>query len=156
LSADIFRSEDDEKNKSKKEDGTEELIGNEEQNSDYIELYRDDKPDFTMPWDLSLTYNYNYTNRGADFIDDHSNLGIDLSFNLTRKWKFTFSGSYDITNKKMNAPQITIYRDLHAWRANMVWTPTGIYKGFRFEIRLKASEFKDLKITKTKNIYEGF
>ncbi|VAX15162.1 LPS-assembly protein LptD @ Organic solvent tolerance protein precursor, partial [hydrothermal vent metagenome] len=64
--------------------------------------------------------------------------------------------SYDITNKKMNAPQITIYRDLHAWEANMVWNPIGTYRGFRFEIRIKAPEFRDIKMTKSKEIYGGF
>jgi len=154
LSADIFKSEA-EKDK-KKEEGNDELLGSGEQSDDYIELYQENEPDFTIPWNLNLTYNYNYRNEGEGYKSERSNLGADLSFNLTQKWKFTFRGSYDVTNKKINAPQVTIYRELHAWEANLAWTPLGTYKGFRFEIRLKAPEFRDLKLSKSKDIYSGF
>ena len=153
LSADLFKSEE-KKNKEKENELDEDFIGNNDKSDDYIELYDDEEPNFEMPWNLNLTYNYNYSNRGK--VSERSNIGADLSFNLTKKWKFTCRGSYDVTNKKINAPQVTIYRELHAWEANLVWTPIGTYKGFRFEIRLKAPEFRDLKISKTKDIYSGF
>ena len=157
LSAELFKSEKEKKKNSESEEQIgEELVGNNNKSSDYIELYKDEEPDFEIPWNLSLTYNYNYSNKGIGFITDRSNLGADLSFNLTQKWKFTFRGSYDITNKKINAPQVTIYRDLHAWEANLVWNPIGTYRGFKFEIRLKAPEFRDLKLSKSKDIYSGF
>lgn len=157
LSAELFKSENEKKKNSEGEEQIgEELVGNNNKSSDYIELYKDEEPDFEIPWNLSLTYNYNYSNKGIGFITDRSNLGADLSFNLTQKWKFTFRGSYDITNKKINAPQVTIYRDLHAWEANLVWNPIGTYRGFKFEIRLKAPEFRDLKLSKSKDIYSGF
>jgi len=157
LSAELFKSENEKKKNSESEEQIgEELVGNNNKSSDYIELYKDEEPDFEIPWNLSLTYNYNYSNKGIGFITDRSNLGADLSFNLTQKWKFTFRGSYDITNKKINAPQVTIYRDLHAWEANLVWNPIGTYRGFKFEIRLKAPEFRDLKLSKSKDIYSGF
>lgn len=157
LSGDQFTSKD-EKEKGKDEmnetENPENMFGQDSQ--DYIEIYNEEKPDFSIPWNLSLTYNFNYTDLGPSYITRRSNLGFDLSFSLTQKWKLTFRGSYDITNKKMNAPQITIYRDLHAWEANMVWNPIGTYRGFRFEIRIKAPEFRDIKMTKSKEIYGGF
>ena len=158
LSADLFKSEKEkEKKKGKKEkeeDDENDFLGNNEKSDDYIELYDDKEPDFEIPWNLNLTYNYNYTDRGT--VTERSNIGADLSFNLTKKWKFTCRGSYDVTNDKLNAPQVTIYRELHAWEANLVWTPIGNYKGFRFEIRLKAPEFRDLKLSKSKDIYSGY
>jgi LptD protein len=154
LSEDIFKSQEElDKEEEEEDDG---ILGSDQQSDDYIELYKDDVPDFTIPWNLRLTYNYNYTNGGVGHKTERSNLGADLNFNLTKKWKFTFRGSYDVTNKKINSPQVTIYRDLHAWEANLAWTPIGAYKGFKFEIRLKAPEFRDLKLSKSKQIYEGF
>lgn len=156
LSADLFKSEK-EKKKDKGPDNVESgQLGSNNKSDDYIELYKDEEPNFELPWNLNLTYNYNYSNKGVGFKSDRSNLGADLSFNLTQKWKFTFRGSYDVTNEKINAPQVTIYRDLHAWEANLAWTPIGTYRGFKFEIRLKAPEFRDIKLSKSKDIYSGF
>jgi len=158
LSGDQFTSEDE---KDVSEDGESENPENmfsQDDQSDYIELYDEEEVDFSIPWNLRFTYNYNYTNTGSssEYISNKQYLVFDLGFSLTQKWKLTFRGSYDITNKEMNAPTITIYRDLHAWEANMVWNPIGAYKGFRFEIRIKAPEFRDLKLTKSKDIYDGF
>ena len=156
LAGDKFSSEsDDKREKKKKDDLLEEDDGLSTQN-EYIELYKDEEPDFSIPWNLNLTYNYNYSNPSGEFSTERSNLGFNLSFNLTQMWKITFRGSYDITNSQMNAPQITVFRDLHCWEAHLVWNPVGTYTGFRFEIRLKAPEFKDLKLSKTKDIYSGF
>ncbi|MEN8194074.1 MAG: putative LPS assembly protein LptD [Bacteroidota bacterium] len=155
LSGDQFTSKDEEEKEEDEYENPENMFGQDDQ-SDYIELYNENEPDFSIPWNLNLTYNFNYTDQGSSFISRRSNLGFDLSFSLTQKWKLTFRGSYDITNKKLNAPQVTIYRDLHAWEANMVWNPIGTYRGFRFEIRIKAPEFRDLKLTKSKDIYGGF
>ena len=47
--------------------------------------------------------------------------------------------NYDITNDKINAPQITVYRDLHCWELNFTWNPVGTYQGYRFELRLKST-----------------
>ena len=158
LSGDQFTSEDEKEVSEDGESENPEDMFSQDDQSDYIELYDEEEVDFTIPWNLRLTYNYNYTNTGTSskYISERQNLGFDLGFSLTQKWKLTFRGSYDVTNKKMNAPQITIYRDLHAWEANMVWNPIGTYRGFRFEIRIKAPEFRDLKLTKSKDIYGGF
>ena len=157
LSGDQFISDEEKEDKDSENDERENMFGQDDE-SDYIELYNEEEPDFSIPWNLNLTYNYNYSNTGDSdlYISDRQNFGFDLSFSLTQKWKLTFRGSYDITNKKMNAPQITIYRDLHAWEANMVWNPIGTYRGFRFELRIKAPEFRDLKLSKSKDIYGGF
>jgi len=158
LSGDQFSSDDEKEIPKEDELEDPENMFGQDSESDYIELYKEKEPDFSIPWNLNLTYNYNYTNTGtsSQYITERQNFGFDLGFSLTQKWKLTFRGSYDITNKKLNAPQITIYRDLHAWEANMVWNPIGTYRGFRFEIRIKAPEFRDLKLSKSKDIYGGF
>ncbi len=112
-------------------------------------------PDFSIPWNLSLNYNYNLSKRNPDEVTKNSNVSANLSFSLTEYWKFTVRGSYDFERKEISAPQITIYRDLHCWEMNFTWNPLGTYRGFRFEIRMKAPEFKDLKVTKSSGLYSG-
>lgn len=77
-----------------------------------------------------------------------------LSFSLTQNWKLTITASYDIFQKQIEAPYITIYRDLHCWEMNFNWIPLGAYRGFRVELRVKAPQLQDLKVTKETN-YRG-
>ncbi|MFB3057874.1 MAG: hypothetical protein ACE1ZQ_12040, partial [Ignavibacteriaceae bacterium] len=51
-------------------------------------------------------------------------------------------------DKEFVAPQIKVTRDLHCWLMNFTWNPIGTYQGFRFEIRVKAPQLQDLKLTK--------
>ncbi|KAF0152140.1 MAG: Organic solvent tolerance protein OstA-like protein [Ignavibacteria bacterium] len=123
---------------------------------DFIALYDDSQaPDLAIPWNLSLSYNFNYSKPNPKQSDVFSNLSADLGFSLTKNWKFTLRGSYDFQEKKISAPQITVYRDLHCWEMNFTWNPLGTYNGFRFEIRMKAPELQDIKVTKAGGLYSG-
>jgi hypothetical protein len=77
-----------------------------------------------------------------------SSLIVGLGFNLTEFWKINASGSYDIANRQVAAPQISVYRDLHCWEMNFTWVPLGQWRNFRLEIRLKAPQLQDIKLTK--------
>lgn len=123
---------------------------------DFIALYDDSQsPDLSIPWNLSLSYNYNFSKPNPKETDVFSNLSADLGFSLTKNWKFTVRGSYDFKEKKISAPQITVYRDLHCWEMNFSWNPLGNYSGFRFEIRMKAPDLQDIKVTKSDGMYSG-
>ncbi len=124
--------------------------------TDYINLYGENQPaDFTIPWNLSLSYNFNLSKPTPDAVTKFSNLSLNMSFNLTNYWKFTIRGSYDFERKELSAPQITIYRDLHCWELNFSWNPAGYYRGYRLEIRMKAPELQDIKVTKSGGLYSG-
>jgi len=125
------------------------------QNGDnvYKGLYSEKEPDFTIPWDLSLTYNYLLDKPVPSQKREISNLSASVNFNLTPKWKFSFTGSYDFQRHEFAAPQIRISRDLHCWLMNFTWNPIGTYRGYRFEIRVKAPQLQDLKITKQDQFY---
>ena len=123
----------------------------------YQGLYSERDPDFSIPWDISLTYNFGLNRPTPEQETKTSGLSGSLNFNLTPNWKFSFTGSYDIENKEFAAPQIMISRDLHCWIMNFTWNPGGTYSGFRFEIRVKASQLQDLKLTKSDQFYNtGF
>ncbi|NOG99619.1 MAG: LPS-assembly protein LptD [Ignavibacteriae bacterium] len=118
------------------------------QRNDYIGIYDEPPADFTVPWNLSLNYNFNLDKRNPSMANIRSNIGGNLGINLTKNWKLTFNANYDLKEKKLLTPHITIYRDLECWEMNLQWYPTGSLRGFRFEIRLKAPELSDIKVNK--------
>ncbi len=140
------------KKKRKKEAGI--ISGNRE---NYTSLYtdEDDEADFSIPWNLNLTYNFNLNKPTPKEGIINSNIGVSLGFNLAKNWKFGIRGNYDFQRKEISAPQVTIHRDLDCWEMNFSWKPIGIYRGYRFEIRMKAPELRDIKVTKTSGLYTG-
>ncbi len=123
--------------------------------NDYVKLYEEEENDFSIPWNLSLNYNYNLNKPTPQKGVIHSNIGINLGFNLAKNWKFGVRGNYDFQLEEFSAPQITIFRDLGCWEMNFNWYPLGNYQGFRFEIRMKAPELKDIKLTKSQGRFSG-
>jgi hypothetical protein len=125
-----------------------------ESEDEYIGIYSDKPVDFSIPWSITLNYNYGINQANPQAKTKISNISGSLNFSLTQNWKFTFSTGYDIFNKQFTAPYVTIYRDLHCWEMNFNWIPVGSYRGFRFELRVKAPQLKDVKVTKQTN-YRG-
>ena len=118
------------------------------QTSGMYNLYTELEPDFSIPWNLDLMWSYSINQQNPQAIFRSSTIMASLGFNLTEAWKFNASTGYDMLNRQVTAPQITIYRDLHCWEMNFSWVPVGQYRNFRVEIRLKAPQLQDLKLTK--------
>jgi lipopolysaccharide assembly outer membrane protein LptD (OstA) len=114
----------------------------------YVGLYNQEAPDFSIPWNMDLSYSITRSQADPNNPYISSGLSARLAFNLTEFWKITATTSYDLLNRVFTAPQITVYRDLHCWELNFEWMPTGPYRHFKVEIRLKASELQDIKVTK--------
>jgi hypothetical protein len=116
--------------------------------SGYHSVYEEDIPDFSIPWNLSATFTFNQSQDNPDQKFRSANLGLNGGFNLTENWRFTASASYDVVSRQFAAPSINIYRDLHCWEMNFSWQPLGILAGYRLEIRVKAPQLQDIKLTK--------
>ena len=114
----------------------------------YVGLYDQEAPDFSIPWNLDLNWNYTMQKENPLYPYKSSGISASLGFNLTEFWKINATTSYDLINRVFTAPQITVYRDLHCWELNFSWVPTGPYRNFHVEIRLKAPQLQDVKITK--------
>jgi lipopolysaccharide assembly outer membrane protein LptD (OstA) len=110
-----------------------------------------DEPDINVPISGTLNYNFSENRQNPKQIFKSSNLSASLNINPTFKWKVSFSTSYDIINKMISAPYITVYRDLSSWEVNFNWYPAGTYRGFFFQIRIKAPQLQDIKVTKQTN-----
>jgi len=125
-----------------------------DKNSVYQGIYSDKDPDFTIPWQISLSYNYSINRNNPNNPVYYSNISGNLSVSLTKNWKLDVAGSYDFIAEEFSAPQIRISRDLHCWIMNFTWNPIGTYTGFQFEIRVKAPQLQDLKITKQDQFFD--
>jgi len=134
---------EDEKNKKGKTKNSE-LLG-----ETSVSIYKEKKPDITIPWNLSFNYNYSMNKQTASDATINSNISANLSMNITKNWKITARGSYDFQRKEFAAPQINIFRNLDCWEMSFTWNPLGTYRGFRFEIRMTAPQLRDIKITRT-------
>ncbi len=121
----------------------------------YKGIYSNKQADFAIPWNLYLSYNYLYSKNDPLNIFRTSNMSANLDFNLTPEWKLSFAGSYDFIQKQFAAPQIRVSRDLHCWEMNFTWNPIGTFSGYYFEIRIKAPQLQDFKITKRDEFYNG-
>ena len=118
------------------------------QRSGMYGLYEQEEPDFSIPWNLDLMWNFT-ENRSNPFLPYRSSsLIVGIGFNLTEQWKINGSAGYDLRTRQISAPQITVYRDLHCWEMSFNWVPLGAWRNFRLEIRLKAPQLQDVKVTK--------
>ncbi|MGA9116757.1 MAG: putative LPS assembly protein LptD [Bacteroidota bacterium] len=121
-----------------------------------VDLYEEAPVDFSIPWNLQLSWNFTQSQADPRVKVRSSNLSASLGFNLTEFWKIQATASYDILMRQVAAPQISVYRDLHCWEMDFNWVPTGQYRNFRVEVRLKAPQLQDVKVTKQRSARDIF
>jgi hypothetical protein len=114
--------------------------------------------DFNIPWNISLSYAFNYSNPlGRPETRTISNtLNFNGDFNLTPKWKIQFNSGYDFKAKNISYTSFAIYRDLHCWDLSANWIPFGSYQSYSIDIKVKASILQDLKLSKRKGYYTKY
>jgi lipopolysaccharide assembly outer membrane protein LptD (OstA) len=122
-----------------------------QQSQYYRGIFPQEEPDFSIPWNLSLNYMFQQSQETPGLIYRYSSMSGHLSFNLTEKWQIDFNGSYDLANKELLSPSVNVNRDLHCWLLTFSWTPLGLMRGYRLELRVKAPQLQDLKLTKEGN-----
>jgi lipopolysaccharide assembly outer membrane protein LptD (OstA) len=121
----------------------------------YRGIYDEEPPDFSIPWNLGLSFSFAQNQEDPAVKTRSANVNANLGFNLTENWKFSATTSYDIIQRQVAAPRITIDRDLHCWTMNFSWVPTGALAGYRFELKVKAPQLQDIKLTK-QNMNSGY
>ncbi len=109
------------------------------------------RPKWNVNYDVSYTLGYNNTLVTKNFA---ASLGFTVS--LTENWSFTTSAGYDLANKQITVPNLRVHRDLHCWEMNFDYRPSGVIKGFNFEIRLKSPQLRDIKLTRQESTYGTF
>ncbi|MDA0987419.1 MAG: putative LPS assembly protein LptD [Bacteroidetes bacterium] len=131
-----------------KVDSLKKLEASQKQLKGFKGIMEEEVPDFSIPWNLGLNLNFSQNQENPKQKIRYANVSGVLSFNLTDNWKVNANASYDLVNKQLAAPYVSIFRDLHCWEMSFNWVPTGQLKGYRFELRVKAPQLQDVKITR--------
>jgi len=105
----------------------------------------------SMPWSISLSANFNYSQYTLHSISRTLNLTANFNLAITNTWNLTAATQYDVINKRLLAPQITITKNLHCWELYFNWVPTGVNNGFYLRFNIKSPQLKDLKIERRTN-----
>ncbi len=119
-----------------------------EEQLDYINANSEDYVDFSIPWDLRVSYGYNYSKIGFNEANSTQSLSMSGNISVTPKWKVDGSVSYDFINKELFNPRVLIIRDLHCWVMRLDWVPFGPQQSYEFFIGVKAQILQDLKLTR--------
>jgi hypothetical protein len=109
--------------------------------------------DLTVPWNLSINYNFDYSTRyqprEAIFSRQVTQtLRLSGNVNLTPKWRIMFNTGYDFTNNAISYTSLNIQRDLHCWEMLIDWVPFGFRRYYGLTIRVKSSMLQDLKLSR--------
>ena len=125
----------------------------------------DDYWDFEVPWSISLDYTFSYsksysanTEPGATKPISRNTISQMLRVNgnlsLTPKWKFSFSSGYDFQQKEVTSTSFNLTRDLHCWEMTFSCIPFGTHQSYNFQINVRSSMLRDLKLTKKDSWYD--
>ena len=128
---------------------------NKEKKNDLVGGFYDDYMDFDVPWNISISYNFTYSRPSpyrSPTISQIVNFSGDLS--LTPKWKLTFQSGYDIKNKEVTSTSFSVTRDLHCWEMTFNCMPFGQHQSYNFEIHVRSSLLRDLKLTQRDSWYD--
>lgn len=127
-----------------------------EQEAAYIKNNPSEFVDFTIPWNVDLSYSllvsklFDITQ--AKFKSQLSQgLTFNASANLTPKWKVGMNGSFDVTTRKLGLLSAYLSRDLHCWQMGINLSPIGRSRYFSINISPKSPILRDLKINRTRS-----
>ncbi|MFO8128877.1 MAG: putative LPS assembly protein LptD [Bacteroidales bacterium] len=118
--------------------------------------------DWSIPWNLTLTYNLRVTNTNryvAGELEKQEELVQTLSasgnVSITPKWKIGLTTGWDFEDSELSYTSVSIYRDLHCFEMRFNWIPIGPRKSWNFGINVKASILQDMKLTKKKDFRDN-
>ncbi len=100
---------------------------------------------FSLPWSLSLNFNYSYNKQTINNETQAFTVGTNFTFKITPTWDFNGSVQFDLLKYEMVSPIINIHKDMHCWELNISWYPTGYSKGFYLRFNIKSPLLQDLK-----------
>ncbi|MDL2231647.1 LPS-assembly protein LptD [Porphyromonadaceae bacterium OttesenSCG-928-L07] len=138
---------------------------NKEKKNEQVGGFYDQYMDFDVPWSFNFDYTMSMNTSYSANPDPNAtkplserkitqNLRVNGDFSLTPKWKFGFSSGYDFDNHEITATSFNISRDLHCWDMTFSCIPFGTHQSFNFQINVRSSLLKDLKLTKRSSFYD--
>jgi len=101
----------------------------------------------TIPWSVNMNFNYNINSSNPNNTRETLNISTRANIQLTKNWKISWNGRFDLITKELLYQNFNIYRDLHCWEMSLGWQPERGYYDFR--INVKSSVLQDIKLTKS-------
>lgn len=125
----------------------------------------DEYMDFEVPWSISLDYTFSYSKsysrnpaEGATKPISKNNISqmlrVNGNFSLTPKWKIGYSTGFDFQQMEFTPTSFNITRDLHCWEMTFSCIPFGTHQSYNFQINVRSSTLRDLKLTKKDSWYD--
>jgi len=96
------------------------------------------EPFTTGDWQfrISLFLQSDKSNPLETTYDKLVNVGAKVAW--SKNWQTGLNTGYDLGNGKVIFPVLQLYRNLHCWQTGFQWVPSGTFKGYTFQIALKA------------------
>ncbi|MDR1811340.1 MAG: hypothetical protein LBQ87_00755 [Candidatus Fibromonas sp.] len=108
-------------------------------------------------WNAGVDYTYSFTSTrvGKDlFRDDHTHYAsFSASIYPSRKWNLQYSSQYSFEEGEFTSHSLQFYRELHCWKMDFTWRPTGAAPGWSFNIYVIDMPDVKLSAANTKNSY---
>ncbi len=103
--------------------------------SDYALFH---EPFTTGDWQLRFSFlmQTDKSNPLASTYDKLLNVSAKVAW--SKNWQTGVNTGYDLGNGKVIFPMLQLHRDLHCWQMGFQWVPSGVFKGYAFQIGLKA------------------
>ncbi len=124
-----------------------ELTPSQQAELDYIAANPGEYIDFNIPWNIRLNYNLSWSKPNLEPATISQAIRGSGNLSLSKKWKVTFSSTYNMQEKTLAATNIGIVRDLHCWEMSFDWIPTGRFQSIQFTIRAKSALLQALEYT---------
>jgi len=99
-----------------------------------------------IPWRINFNLTYSYIKSNINNPIEKIDLGTTASVSLTKNWRVNWNARFDLVEKDIVYQSFQIYRDLHCWEMSFNWQPQQQY--YSFQINVKSSVLKDIKMTK--------
>ena len=145
--------------RSKKKSGTKNLDNVSEDQQSQFESLSDAYVDFTIPWQMNISYNVSTFRSAINTEDDTTTISQTMRLSgdigLTKKWRIGINTGFDFRTKEFNYTTVSIYRDMHCWEGQFNWIPFGARKSFTLTINVKAAILKDLRIQRKRAWYDN-
>jgi hypothetical protein len=108
-------------------------------------------------WNAGVDYTYSFssTRVGKDlFRDDHRHYAsFSASIYPSRKWNLQYSSQYSFEEGQFTSHSLQFYRELHCWKMDFTWRPTGAAPGWSFSIYVVDLPDVKLSAANTKDSY---
>lgn len=123
-----------------------------------LPAFYNDYADFSMPWNLSLSYSLSYSGPSKSYPDGKvsQTLGVNGKLTVTEKWNMSGRTNFDIEAGEFSYTSFSLNRDLHCWSMAFSFVPFGYRKSYSFTLRASSSILQDLKIQKQQSHYDNY